>query len=171
MQIEVTQDFLDHRAVKYDQYNQRGRSEHKFLMDLDAELLEHYMISEGYWNDHNDWKVGCSHYEREHRRQVPRSQQQQLHMQQPQAPTTCCSSETSLMDISLCAGDRDQTDLWKSETSSPFEPAGFAEYDRVADGMRANKDGNGTYYFHTRMVLAADRDVSDLFHQVPTYRV
>ena len=38
-------------------YNRRGRSEEQFLKDLDAEILEHHMISEGEWNDEDDWRV------------------------------------------------------------------------------------------------------------------
>ena len=58
MQIEVTQDFLDHRAEKASLYNRRGRNENKFLMDLDAELLEWYMINIGEWEDEPDnWMV------------------------------------------------------------------------------------------------------------------
>ena len=170
MQIEVTQDFLDHRAVKHDQYNQRGRSERKFLMDLDAELLEHYMISEGYWNDHNDWKVDAV---------TTRGNIDVKFLGANSNSYTCNSLKLHNMLLQRNILDGYLFMRWGQRPNRPLEvgdivtvePAGFAEYDRVADGMRANKDGNGTYYFHTRMVLAADRDVSDLFHQVPTYRV
>ena len=57
MTIEVTQDFIDYRAEKAEQYNQRGRSDRKFLMDLDAEVLEYYMIKMNVWKPHESWMV------------------------------------------------------------------------------------------------------------------
>ena len=55
--FEVTQDFIDHRTAKQALYNQRGRTDRKFLMDLDAELYEYNMIKEGIWDDDPDWRV------------------------------------------------------------------------------------------------------------------
>jgi len=55
--IEVTQEFIDHRTEKQGQYNQRGRTDRKFLMDLDAELYEWYMMSTYKWLPFGDWKV------------------------------------------------------------------------------------------------------------------
>lgn len=55
--IEVTQDFIDHRTEKAALYNKRGRSDNRFLMDLDAEIYEWYMINHGDWNAHEDWRV------------------------------------------------------------------------------------------------------------------
>lgn len=55
--ITVNQNFLKHREEKFNQYNQRGRTDRKFLMDLDAELLEHTMIEKGKWFAHPSWMV------------------------------------------------------------------------------------------------------------------
>ena len=55
--IKVTQDFIDHRESKRELYNQRGRTDRKFLMDLDAEIYEYMMIKEGMWDDDPDWRV------------------------------------------------------------------------------------------------------------------
>ena len=55
--LTVTVEFLDHRAEKFEQYNQRGRSDKKFLMDLDAELLEFEMLRSKVWKPHDSWKV------------------------------------------------------------------------------------------------------------------
>ena len=57
MQIEVTEGFIDHRTEKTFLYNTRKRSTEKFLMDLDAELLEYHMIHNGYWEEHESWMV------------------------------------------------------------------------------------------------------------------
>ena len=55
--ITVNSNFLKHREEKFNQYNQRGRTDRKFLMDLDAELLEHTMIEKGRWFPHPSWMV------------------------------------------------------------------------------------------------------------------
>ena len=59
MEITVSEQFIAHRGEKYNQYNRRGRDETKFLMDLDAELLEFHMINElEEWEDEpDDWMV------------------------------------------------------------------------------------------------------------------
>ena len=41
MKIKVTQDFIDYRTDKSQIYNQRGRSDRKFLMDHDAKHTQH----------------------------------------------------------------------------------------------------------------------------------
>ena len=55
--IVVLQDFIDYRTEKQQQYNPRGRSERKFLMDIDCELLEWTHIDNNKWFPHPDWKV------------------------------------------------------------------------------------------------------------------
>ena len=55
--FEVTQEFLDHRTEKQGIYNQRGRTDRKFLMDLDAEIYEWNMINEEIWDDDPDWRI------------------------------------------------------------------------------------------------------------------
>ena len=57
LSIEVTEEFLEHRAAKAALYNQRGRTDRQFLMDLDAEIYEWHMIRSGKWRDFDDWKV------------------------------------------------------------------------------------------------------------------
>ena len=39
MKITVPEGFIKHREEKSQQYNQRGRTERKFFMDLDAILI------------------------------------------------------------------------------------------------------------------------------------
>ena len=55
--IEVTQDFINHRTEKSKIYNPRGRTERKFLMDLDAEIYEHDMIQAEMWEPDDDWRI------------------------------------------------------------------------------------------------------------------
>ena len=57
MILTVTKDFLSHRQGKSEIYNQRGRSDRVFLMNLDAEIMEHYMIDKGIWEEHESWMV------------------------------------------------------------------------------------------------------------------
>lgn len=55
--IDVTPEFISHRADKQQLYNQRGRTDRKFLMDLDCEIYEWHMIQQGEWMDDDDWRV------------------------------------------------------------------------------------------------------------------
>ena len=57
MEITITEDFIAHRTDKSKLYNRRNRSENKFLMDLDAEILEFTKIKQGQWLEHDDWRV------------------------------------------------------------------------------------------------------------------
>ena len=57
MIIKVTPEFISHRTDKSQEYNQRGRSDRKFLMDLDAELYEHHQLSTYEWVSHPSWMV------------------------------------------------------------------------------------------------------------------
>ena len=57
MKIKVTQDFIDYRTDKSQIYNQRGRSDRKFLMDLDAELYEWDKLNYDEWRAHDSWMV------------------------------------------------------------------------------------------------------------------
>lgn len=57
MKLTVTEEFINLRTDKRNLYNRRGRTEEAFLMDLDAELYEHHMITTGQWEDYDDWKV------------------------------------------------------------------------------------------------------------------
>ena len=57
MKIRINQDFLDRRAEKKELYNQRGRTDRKFLMDLDAEVYEWHMMATYQWLPYDDWKV------------------------------------------------------------------------------------------------------------------
>lgn len=56
-QIEVTAEFIKYRTEKQKLYNRRGRDENKFVMDLDCELYEWYMIDMGEWKAHDDWRI------------------------------------------------------------------------------------------------------------------
>ena len=44
MKITVPEGFIKHREEKSQQYNQRGRTDRKFFMDLDAEILEWHLL-------------------------------------------------------------------------------------------------------------------------------
>ena len=57
MKLIVKPEFIEHRAEKALQYNQRGRSDRKFLMDLDAELYEWDKLNYDEWQAHPSWMV------------------------------------------------------------------------------------------------------------------
>ena len=56
-QIRVPAEFIKYRAEKEKLYNRRGRDRNKFLMDLDCEIYEWYMIDIGEWKAHDDWRI------------------------------------------------------------------------------------------------------------------
>lgn len=55
--IKVPYEFIDYRTQRYGEYNQGKRSDRKFLMDLDAELYEWWMINHGGWTSWDGWEV------------------------------------------------------------------------------------------------------------------
>ena len=57
MKIKVTDEFILHRTEKQGLYNQRNRTDRKFLMDLDAEILEWHLLSTGQVSSHPSWMV------------------------------------------------------------------------------------------------------------------
>lgn len=57
MKIIVKQEFIDYRSEKQAQYNQRGRSDRIFLMNLDAELYEWDKLNYDEWRSHDSWMV------------------------------------------------------------------------------------------------------------------
>ena len=57
MHIKVTEEFINYRTDKRHLYNQRGRTDRKFLMDLDAELYEWDKLNHWEWREHPSWMV------------------------------------------------------------------------------------------------------------------
>ena len=47
--IYVTQEFIDQRKKNFELYNAGNRSDRKFLMDLDCEVVEFEFIAAGQW--------------------------------------------------------------------------------------------------------------------------
>ena len=58
--LQVSSGFLNYRTDKAKVYNQRGRSNKRFLMDLDAELFEYSQIKKGLYDPHASWMVDFS---------------------------------------------------------------------------------------------------------------
>ena len=57
MIIKITESFISHRTDKSKQYNQRGRTDRRFLMDLDAEIYEWDKLHFDEWRPHDSWMV------------------------------------------------------------------------------------------------------------------
>lgn len=57
----VNSDFMEYREQCFEQYNANGRTDRKFLMDLDCEIIEHTLIAAGEWQSGldigNNWEV------------------------------------------------------------------------------------------------------------------
>ena len=57
MKLIVKPEFIEYREEKRQQYNQRNRSDRKFLMDLDAELYEWDKLNYDEWLSSDDWRI------------------------------------------------------------------------------------------------------------------
>lgn len=57
MKIIVKPEFIEYRTEKQQQYNQRNRTDRKFLMDLDAELYEWDKLNYDEWRSSDDWRI------------------------------------------------------------------------------------------------------------------
>ena len=57
MKITVPEGFIKYREEKSQQYNQRGRTDRKFFMDLDAEILEWHLLDTEQVSPHPSWMV------------------------------------------------------------------------------------------------------------------
>lgn len=59
--LQVPSEFINYRTDKAKVYNQRGRSNRRFLMDLDAELFEYIQVWRlGAYDPHPSWMVDFS---------------------------------------------------------------------------------------------------------------
>ena len=55
--IKVTDEFIKQRAANSKLYNQTGRTDRKFWMDLDCEIVEHTFIANGEWSAAEGWET------------------------------------------------------------------------------------------------------------------
>lgn len=58
--IKVTEDFIEQRLANSKLYNQTGRSDRKFWMDLDCEIVEYDYIARGVWDNVSGWEVDAA---------------------------------------------------------------------------------------------------------------
>jgi len=62
VKITISTDFINWRTDKAKLYNPRGRTEQKFLMDIDCEVIEWAYLSNYNWTEHPSWMVdGINH--------------------------------------------------------------------------------------------------------------
>ena len=57
MKIIVPEEFIWYRSERAEEYNQGSRSDNKFMMDLDCELVEWYKMKHSDWIEHPSWMV------------------------------------------------------------------------------------------------------------------
>jgi hypothetical protein len=55
--IKITQDFIAQREERAKIYNARGRSEEQLRLDIECEVFEWWMISQGTWDDDDRWEI------------------------------------------------------------------------------------------------------------------
>ena len=122
MKIKVTQKFIDHRTDKAGIYNQRGRSDRQFLMDLDAEIYEWDKLNHWEWREHDSWMVDA--YD-EWDRKIDVKFIRGFWMSQEKRPSTLLSSEMYWMAISSWNGSSNRPVRCRSEMKSKFDKWGF----------------------------------------------
>ncbi len=150
MILTVPEDFITYRAEKAKQYNQRGRTERKFLMDIDCELYEFLMIKEGIWDPHESWMVDAV---------TPTGTHIDVKFIQKYWNLSGSKITNILQQRRII--DEYQFMEWKDRPKRPFEAGdevecdivGELSYDQVADNIRPSFKAQGQYYLDARRLL------------------
>ena len=151
MKILVPEEFIWYRSQKAKQYNQRGRTDRAFLMDIDCELLEWSMIKWGEWYEHPDWKVDAITPEG---KQVDVKFIQKYWNLSGSKITNIIQQRRHIHEYHFYE--------WVSRPKRPLESkdevecnlVGELSYDTVADGIRPSFKAQGQYYLDARKLLA-----------------
>ena len=150
MEIYVTQAFIQHRAEKFDLYNRRGRTDKKFLMDIDCELYEFNKLKHDEDTvDHPSWMVDYT----ENGRNIDVKFIQKYWNVSGSKITNVLQQRRIL--------DGYQFMEWVSRPSRPLEfgdrvevrRLGFLSYDDVADNLRPSFKAQGQFYLDARRLL------------------
>ena len=153
MKITVPEEFIWHRAEKMKLYNQRGRTDRKFAMDIDCEIIEWYMIKHELWWDHPDWKVDAI---------TPEGQQLDVKVIQKYWNLSG-SKITNIIQQRRHIHEYHFYE-WVYRPGRPFETndevqvrlVGILPFDVVADNIRPSFKAQGQYYLDVRELLGQD---------------
>ena len=148
--LKVKQDFIQHRTDKFALYNQRGRTDKRFLMDIDAELYEFEMISSGVWQPHESWMVDGIDL-----------QGRNVDVKFVQKYWNLSGSKITNILQQRKILDGYKFMQWVNRPARPLEAGdevfvkdlGFLPYDTVADGIRPSFKAQGQYYFDVHKAL------------------
>lgn len=163
--IAVTQEFIDHRTEKSKLYNKRGRGERDFLMDLDCEILEWYMINvtEEWMEDPDDWMVDAivpdpDGYKRIDVKFISKwyniscTKMHNIIQQRRVIDSYLFMEWVERPDRPLAVGD-----------NVAVNPIGYIGYEDLLDGIKVSRGKWGGFYADPRkMVQSFDYDVSEL---------
>ena len=148
--IVVTQEFIEYRHEKVNQYNQRGRTDRKFQMDIDCELLEWAMIQTGDWHHHPSWMVDAI---------LPNGNQIDVKFVQKYWNLSG-SKITNIIQQRKMIHEYAFFE-WADRPKRPLEPGdlckvrlvGLLSFDTVADNIRPSFKAQGQYYLDVRKLL------------------
>lgn len=164
MEIEVTDEFIAHRSEKAALYNRRGRKEEQFLMDLDAEILEWYMIKMGEWEDDpDDWMVDAIVPDPDGWKRID------VKFISKWYNISCTKMHNILQQRRVLDGylfaewvQRPDRPLRAGDTVT-VNAIGYIDYEDLVDGIKVSRGKWGGFYADPRsMVQSFDYDVSEL---------
>ncbi len=153
MKITVSKEFIYYRSLKAEIYNRRGRKDAKFLMDLDCELYEWYMIHDlRAWSDHPDWKVDALIGESSEVTVDVKFIQKYWNVSG--SKITNILQQRKILDYYLFMEwvDRPKRPLVEGDEVE-MEQVSWLTYDEVADNLRPSFKAQGQYYLDPRRIL------------------
>ena len=145
--LVVTNDFIEYRHEKVNQYNQRGRTDRKFQMDIDCELFEWTKLRAEEWYPHPSWMVDGITPEG---RQVDVKFIQKYWNLSGSKITNIIQQRKYVHDFYFYE--------WIDRPKRPLEAGdlcevrrvGILSYDEVADNIRPSFKAQGQYYLDAR---------------------
>ena len=148
--IVVTEDFIEHRHEKLGIYNPRGRTDRKFKMDIDCELLEWFMLRTGDWYEHPSWMVDGI---------TPEGKSIDVKFVQKYWNLSGSKITNILQQRKIL--DEYHFYEWVERPKRPLEQGdlcevrcvGILSYDTVADNIRPSFKAQGQYYLDVRKLL------------------
>lgn len=150
MEIKVLKEFIDYRSEKAEQYNQRGRTDRRFLMDLDAEIYEWDKLHYNEWQPHDSWMVdGYDEWERKTDVKFIRK-----YWNVSREKTLNLIKQRTILDGYTFME-------WSVRPARPLEAGdrisvrllGYLDYDTVADNLRKSFKEPDGFYVDVRRLL------------------
>ena len=149
MKINVTQKFIQYRAEKFEQYNQRGRTDKRFLMDIDCELYEWTLLDANAVQAHDSWMVDFT----ENGRNIDVKFIQKYWNVSGSKITNILQQRNILDGYKFMEWVFRPARPLEAEDQVEVRRLGFLSYDDVADNLRPSFKAQGQYYLDARKLL------------------